>query len=45
MDDSFALSPKDPPAINSPQWIEMTQQRDTYMAVFGGLMWLDNMTI
>ncbi len=44
MDDSFVLSPEDSPAINSPQWNEMTQQLDAYMAVVGGLLWLANMT-
>ena len=44
IDDSLMLSPEDSPAINSPQWNEMTQQRDTYMAVVGGLLWLTNRT-
>ena len=44
MDDSFVLSPKDSPAINSPEWVEMSPQRDNYMAVVERLLRLANMT-
>ena len=45
MDEGTVLSPDDQSAVGSPAHKEMTPQREAYMSLVGGYLWLSNMTM
>ena len=44
LDEHCDLAPEHSPTVGSPEYIELTEQRQIYMSVVGGLLWLANMS-
>ena len=44
LDEAADLSPELSPAVGSPEYDELAEQRMLYMSIVGGLLWLANMT-
>ena len=43
-EEGLTLDSQDQPKVHSPEWVNMTPLRGTYMGIVGGLLWLANIT-